>query len=90
MPIRRKIFLYCVLLVALTAAARAQESADPSLVTIDRVFNSDYFSAKSVGGFRWLKSGDAYSKIERSASVPGGTELVSYDAATNQIGRAHV
>ncbi|HEY0459140.1 MAG TPA: S9 family peptidase [Pyrinomonadaceae bacterium] len=81
---RQKIILLWILLVISAAGlARAQE-VDSSLVTIDRIFNSDYFSSKNIGGFRWLKSGDAYSKIERSASVQGGTELVSYDAATNQ------
>lgn len=59
------------------------QTSDPSLLSIERIFNSDDFSAKGVGGLRWMKSGDAYSKIERSATVQGGSELVSYDAATN-------
>src|SRR5215204_4118701 len=80
---RRKIILLWVLLVSAAGLARAQE-VDSSLVTIDRIFNSDYLSSKNIGGFRWLKSGDAYSKIERSDTVQGGTNLVSYDAATNQ------
>src|SRR5215204_7571504 len=80
---RRKIILLWVLLVSAAFSARAQE-ADSSLLTIDRIFNSDYLASKGVGGFRWLKSGDGYSKIERSATVQGGTDLVSYDAATNQ------
>jgi dipeptidyl-peptidase-4 len=79
----RKILLLWVLLISLSGFARAQE-ADSGLLTIDRIFNSDYFAPKGIGGFRWLRSGDAYSKIERSPSVPGGTELVSYDAATNR------
>jgi dipeptidyl-peptidase 4 len=79
----RKILLLWVLLFSVSAFAPAQE-ADNGLLTIDRIFNSDYFSPKSIGGFRWLKSGDAYSKIERSTTVQGGTDLVSYDAATNQ------
>jgi dipeptidyl-peptidase 4 len=80
---RQKILLLWVLLLSISAFAPAQE-ADTGLLTIDRIFASDYFSPKSVGGFRWLKSGDAYSKIERSKTVEGGNELVSYDAATNQ------
>ncbi|HEY8559147.1 MAG TPA: S9 family peptidase [Pyrinomonadaceae bacterium] len=80
---RSKILLLWLLLVGAATFAPAQE-ADSGLLTTDRIFNSDYFAPKSVGGFRWLKSGDAYSKIERSATVRGGTDLVSYDAATNQ------
>lgn len=59
------------------------QTSDPSLLSIERIFNSDDFSAKGIGGLRWMKSGDAYSKIERSATVEGGNDLVSYDAATN-------
>ncbi len=80
---RQKILLLWLLLFSVAGFIRAQE-ADPSLVTIDRIFTTDYFAPKFVGGFRWLKSGDAYSKIERSTTVQGGTDLVSYDAATNQ------
>ena len=80
---RRKILVLWLLLVSVATVARAQQP-DPSLVTLDQIFNTDYFSPKGVGGFRWLKSGDAYSKIERSTTVQGGTDLVSYDAATNQ------
>jgi dipeptidyl-peptidase-4 len=80
---RQKVIFLWILLVSLSGFAPAQE-ADTGLLTIDRIFNSDYFAPKSVGGFRWLKSGDAYSKIERSTTVQGGTDLVSYDAATNQ------
>lgn len=80
---RQKILVLWLLLVSFAMAVRAQQP-DPSLVTLDRIFNSDYFDTKGIGGFRWLKSGDAYSKIERSTTVPGGTDLVSYDAATNQ------
>jgi len=59
------------------------QTSDPSLLSIERIFNSDDFSAKGIGGLRWMKSGDAYSKIERSATVEGGNDLVSYNAATN-------
>lgn len=80
---RQKVLLLWLLLFSAAVFAPAQE-ADPSLITIDRIFNSGYFAPKGVGGFRWLKSGDAYSKIEPSKTVQGGNELVSYDAATNQ------
>lgn len=72
----RNIFLLLCLL-ALSAFA---QSTDPSLLTIDRIFNSNEFGAQGVGGFRWLKSGNAYTKIEPSATVKGGTDLVSYEA----------
>lgn len=74
------VFLSFLLLIPAFVYAQA---ADSSLLTIDRIFNSDEFSPKFIGGLRWMKTGDAYSKIERSTTVQGGTDLVSYDAATN-------
>jgi dipeptidyl-peptidase-4 len=78
----RKFVLLLILLLNISGFAQNQQ-ADNSLLTIDRIFNSEDFNAKGIGGLRWLKSGDAYSKIEPSTTVKGGTNLVSYDAATN-------
>lgn len=77
-----KILLFWILVAGFSSFAPAQ-TVDPSLLDIDRIFNSEDFNAQSVGGFRWLKSGDAYTKIEPSASVQGGTDLVSYDFEKN-------
>ncbi len=80
--IRYRIVLLSILLFCVPAFVYAQ-TGDPAVLTIDRIFNSADFDAQGVGGLRWMKSGDAYSKIERSTTVQGGTDLVSYDAATN-------
>jgi dipeptidyl-peptidase-4 len=76
----KRVALYSLLLLSLFVVVPAQ---DDSMVTLEKVFSSDYFDPKGVGGFRWLKSGDGYSRIERSPTVAGGQDLVSYDAATN-------
>lgn len=75
-------FVFLGFLLLFPAFVYAQ-TADSSLLTIDRIYNSDEFNPKSVGGLRWMKTGDSYSKIEHSPTVRGGTDLVSYDAATN-------
>ncbi len=76
----KRIALVWLLLASLFVAVGAQ---DDSTVTLEKVFSSDYFDSKGVGGFRWLKSGDGYSRLERSPTIAGGQDLVSYDAATN-------
>ena len=78
----RKFFLLWTLLINFSVFAQTPQT-DISQLSLDRIFNSDDFNAKGIGGLRWLKSGDAYSKIEPSTTVKGGTDLVSYDAATN-------
>jgi dipeptidyl-peptidase-4 len=80
--IRYRVVLFGILLFCLPAFIHAQ-TADPSLLTLDRIFTTGDFDAQYVGGLRWMKSGDAYSKIEGSTTVQGGTDLVSYDAATD-------
>lgn len=80
---RYKILFVFVLLFSFQAFVRAQV-ADPSMLSVERIFNSDDFQGDGVGGLRWLKSGDAYTRVERSATVQGGTDLISYDAATNE------
>lgn len=75
----RNIFL----LLCLFAVPAYAQSTDSPLLTIDRIFNSGEFAPQGVGGFRWLKSGDAYTRIEPSPTVKGGTDLVSYDVTKN-------
>ncbi len=76
------ILLFWIFIAGFSSFAPAQ-TTDASLLNIDRIFDSDEFSAQYVGGFRWLKSGDAYTKIEPSKRVQGGTDLVGYDVEKN-------
>lgn len=77
----KKIVLLWLLLLSFSVFVPAQ---DASLLSLDRIFNSEDFNVNGVGGLRWMKSGDAFSKIEPSKTVvAGGKDLVSYDAATN-------
>ncbi len=58
-----KILSTFLILSALAIYTPAQ-NADSTLLSIDRIFASGEFSPQGVGGFRWLKSGDAYTRIE--------------------------
>ncbi|MEP7074602.1 MAG: S9 family peptidase [Acidobacteriota bacterium] len=78
---RRTIVLF-LLLTALVGFAVAQD--DPSTLTLDRIFTKTEFSPKGVGGFRWLKAGDAYARLEPSPTIKGAMDLVAYDLATNR------
>ena len=79
------LFVWVLLFVAQSAlySQQAQPQTDSSLLTIDRIFNSDEFNPKTVGGRRWTRSGDGFTRFEPSTTVQGGTDLVSYDVATN-------
>lgn len=81
---RSKILLLWLVLLCSPAFVLAQTTAaDPATLSIDRIYNSAEFNPQGIGQIRWLKSGDAYSKIEPTSDRKG-VDLVSYDAATNK------
>ena len=68
---RYKILLVWILLFAAQTALysqQAQPQTDVSLLNIERIFNSDEFNPKSVGGLRWTKSGDGFTRFEPSTT----------------------
>jgi dipeptidyl-peptidase-4 len=75
--------------LSVCAALPAQEPApeqatDSSLVTLDRLFNSQDFAPERLGPVRWLGDRPAYVKLEADSSTPGGRSLVRYDAASGK------
>jgi len=77
----RKSGLIAFLLIGLVFSAAAQQ-ADPSVLTLDRIFSSSDFDPQGLGPFRWLRSGDSYTKLEPAGQGKKGRDLVAYDAAT--------
>ena len=65
------------LLLAVSIATPAQ-TTDPSRLTVERIFASDEFQPARFGGFRWLRDGDSYSRLEPSPTIKGAFDLVSY------------
>ena len=68
--------------LALSTQLPAQE-ADSSLMTLDRLFNSEEFAPQFPGPVRWL-SGSAYVKLEADSAAGGALSLVRYDAASGR------
>ncbi|MGH7358483.1 MAG: DPP IV N-terminal domain-containing protein, partial [Candidatus Rokuibacteriota bacterium] len=72
-----------VLVLALTAAAPlSAQSADPGTLTLERIFASSEFRSDGFGPARWLEGEAAYTTVEPSETVEGGSDIVRYDAAT--------
>jgi len=72
-----------VLVLALTATAQVfAQQADPGTLTLERIFASGDFQSERFGPARWLEGEAAYTTVEPSETVEGGSDLVRYDAAT--------
>lgn len=80
MILKKRVLIFFVLL---SIAAYGQTS-DPARLDLKRIFSSGEFSPRGIGVVRWLAPGDAYSKLEASTTLKGGTDLVKYDAATGK------
>jgi dipeptidyl-peptidase 4 len=72
-----------ILCLSLSTGLPAQ-SADSSLVTLGRLFDSDEFAPESPGSVRWLDGEAAYTRLEADSAGPGARSLIRYDAASGR------
>jgi dipeptidyl-peptidase-4 len=82
--IRIKSLLVAFALLSVLSQSFAAQAVDPSRLTLDRIFASDEFQPARFGGFRWLKDGDSFARLEPSAAVKGAMDLVSYQIDSNK------
>jgi len=50
--------------------------------TVHRIFATRDFSSERFGPVRWIENGAAYSTVEPSADMRGGSDIVRYETAT--------
>jgi dipeptidyl-peptidase 4 len=79
----RVISCLIALSIFILSALSAQEP-DPSLLSLERIFNSDEFTPERLGPVRWLDNAAAYIKLEADSATPGGRSLVRYYAASGK------
>jgi dipeptidyl-peptidase 4 len=68
-------------LAASPALAQQPTAMDSSTITLDQIFNSNYFSGRGAPPFRWTPDGQAYFSYDRRQGAPG-PDLVRVDPAT--------
>jgi dipeptidyl-peptidase-4 len=74
----RGFFLVPLAVAILYASLQSQEKPDPSLLTLERIFDSPEFTPARFGPARWMKDGKSYTTVEDSAAVKGGKDIVLY------------
>ena len=66
---------YILLLVCISNLT----AQNKSLLTLERIYESDEFNPKFFGHSKWLKDGTGYAALEPSTSSAGGRDIVKYD-----------
>ena len=81
----RRLSVLSVLFI-LSALSVASASAQQLPADVDsmmhRLFASREFASQRFGPARWIENGAAYTTVERSADVKGGSDIVRYETAT--------
>ncbi len=85
MPVPFSVLSRCLFLLAvcvpLVSQADDKKRPDPSLLTLDRIYHSGEFHARSVSG-RWLNNASAYTMTANSKNPVKGRDIVRVDAQT--------
>jgi len=76
--------IVAILVIALPCSPLiAGEKADPSLLTVQRIFGASEFEPEHVS-VRWLGDSSGYATLEPSAGPAGGRDLVRHDPETGK------
>ncbi|MGV3659227.1 MAG: S9 family peptidase [Prosthecobacter sp.] len=74
-------FTFILLLLGLSAAA-AEPVAEPSKLTLERIFTKDEFKLAKEPALRWSKKGAWHFALKDPAKGKAGKDLVRFDIAT--------
>ncbi|MBN2174177.1 MAG: S9 family peptidase [Bacteroidales bacterium] len=78
----KNIFLFFWLIYSALMVS-AQETADSSKLTLDRIFSGE-FREDYFGKYKWYGDGDFYTLLERLDSVKGGMDIVKYETKSGK------
>src|SRR5262249_18420712 len=77
-------FIIVLALATLIASQAVAQQADPSALTLDRIFSSKEFTPDSLGPVRWMDGGASYTRLEPSATVKDARDIVRYDTESGR------
>ena len=78
---RNFILIVCILCIATLGA----QDSDPSILTLERIFDSGEFNAERFGPARWLEDGSGYTTLEASKEILVRSDnVVKYNSKTGK------
>jgi len=81
---RKHSSLYLVRIITLWLAVGFVYAADPSILTLERIFSSNEFTSEAFGPIRWLKTQPGYLCVEDSAGFDDAKDIVRYDTESGK------
>jgi dipeptidyl-peptidase-4 len=81
--LRRTAIALCALHVSLATSLLYAQGTDSSTVTLERIFDSDFFRARFAPPIRWTPDGRAYYSSDRRPEAPG-PDLVRVSPETGE------
>ncbi len=79
--LRKYFFLVFILIYVHPYSAQTE---DKSVLTVNRIFNSNDFSGERFGPARFIEEGKYYTTLESSKEAPGGRDIVKYETETGK------
>jgi dipeptidyl-peptidase-4 len=73
-----------IFLTAQDSSHDRKPKADPTLLSLDRIFADHEFKERSLGEYRWSRRSASYFTLETPRGEGRGQDLVRHDAATGQ------
>ena len=83
----RSLHVQCLvfaLLVSAVPVIAAEEPADRSQLTLERIFKNKEFEAEPFGPARWLEDGSGYTTLEKNEDFEEAEDIVLYEPATGE------
>ncbi len=81
--IRDCLIIFCIATVLL-GYVQAEETTDPSLLTLERIFDSNDFEPEKFGPARWLEDGSGYTTLEDTEAQQECNEPSSCDESDDE------
>lgn len=80
-----QMWLVLLSVFSLAAATRAEDApADPSRLTLDRIFEGDEFKGEDAPVLQWMKRRGGYTTLEKPSGKEAGRDLVWHDPASGK------
>ena len=83
-PYRTTVMVTMLLVVSMVPLAAADDTEQPSELTLQRIFMGGEFQVERFGPARWLEDGTGYTTLEPSPDFDRARDIVRYDPATGK------